>query len=72
VCGGDAGQYVIRLTSKGRGVEQTIYDQAGAAQLQIAEILGAQRFTPWYSSLQLLSEQLAGPLSLPRQQLQGG
>ena len=31
---------VIRLTSKGRRLEQTIYAQAGAAQLGIAEILG--------------------------------
>ena len=31
---------VIRLTSKGRRLQQTIYAEAGAAQLGIAEILG--------------------------------
>ena len=52
---------VIRITSKGRRLEQTIYAQAGAAELRIAEILGAKRFTQLHSSLELLTDQLADP-----------
>ena len=50
---------VIRLTSKGRQLEQTIYAAAGTAQLRIAEILGPRRFTQLHSSLELLTEQLS-------------
>ena len=46
---------VIRLTSKGRRLQQTIYAEAGAAQLGIAEILGPRRFAQLHSSLELLS-----------------
>jgi len=56
---------VIRLTSKGRRLEQTIYSAARAAQLQIAEILGPQRFAQLHSSLELLTEQLPGLQSAP-------
>ena len=49
---------VIRLTSKGRRLEQTIYAEAGAAQLQIAEILGPRRYAQLHSSLELLIQQL--------------
>jgi DNA-binding MarR family transcriptional regulator len=49
---------VIRLTPKGRRLQQTIYAEAGAAQRQIAEILGPRRFAQLHSSLQLLTEQL--------------
>jgi DNA-binding MarR family transcriptional regulator len=56
---------VIRLTSKGRRLEQTIYAQAGAAQLRIAKILGPRRFTQLQTSLELLTEQLAGSLAAP-------
>jgi DNA-binding MarR family transcriptional regulator len=49
---------VIRLTSKGRRLEQTIYAGARAAQLQIEEILGPPRFAQLHRSLQLLTEQL--------------
>jgi hypothetical protein len=51
---------VIRLTPKGRRLEQTIYAEAGSAQLRIAEILGPRRFVQLNSSLELLTEQLAG------------
>jgi DNA-binding MarR family transcriptional regulator len=51
---------VIRLTSKGRRLEQTIYAAAGAAQLHIAEILGPRRFAQLHGSLELLTQQLAG------------
>lgn len=51
---------VIRLTSKGRRLEERIYAEAGAAQQRIAEILGAQRFSQLHQSLRLLSEQLPG------------
>ena len=47
---------MIRLTAKGRRLQQTIYAEAGAAQLGIAEILGAQRFAQLHSSLALLAE----------------
>jgi DNA-binding MarR family transcriptional regulator len=50
---------VIRLTAKGRRIEQTIYAEAGAAQLRIAEILGPRRFAQLHGSLELLTEQLA-------------
>ena len=51
---------VIRLTSKGSRLEQTIYAEAGAAQLRIAEILGPRPFAQLHRSLELLTEQLAG------------
>ncbi len=53
---GDGRARVIRLTSKGRRLEQTIYDEAGAAQLRIAQILGPRRFAQLHSSLELLAE----------------
>ena len=56
---------VIRLTSKGWRLQQAIYAEAGAAQLRIAEILGPRRFAQLHSSLELLTEQLAGPLTGP-------
>ncbi len=52
---------VIRLTSKGRRLEQTIYAEAGTAQLRIAEILGPRRFAQLQSSLELLASSLAVP-----------
>ena len=56
---------VIRLTSKGWRLQQAIYAEAGSAQLRIAEILGPRRFAQLHSSLELLTEQLAGPLTRP-------
>jgi DNA-binding MarR family transcriptional regulator len=56
---------VIRLTSKGRRLEETIYAEAGAAELRIAEILGPRRFAQLHSSLGLLAEQLADPPAVP-------
>ena len=50
---------VVRLTSRGRRLEETIYAAAETAQLRIAEILGPRRFAQLHSSLELLSEQLA-------------
>ena len=49
---------VIRLTSKGRRLEATIYAEARAAELRIAEILGPRRFAQLQSSLELLTELL--------------
>jgi DNA-binding MarR family transcriptional regulator len=51
---------VIRLTAKGRRLEQTIYAAAGTAQLRIAQILGPGRFAQLHHSLELLIEQLEG------------
>ncbi len=56
---------VVRLTPRGRRLEQTIYAEAGAAQLRIAEILGPERFAHLHSSLELLTEQLAASLAVP-------
>jgi len=49
---------VIRLTSKGKRLQETIYAEAGAAQLRIAEILGPRRFAQLHGSLELLTELL--------------
>lgn len=49
---------MIRLTAKGRRLEQTIYAAAGGAQERIAEILGPRRFAQLHSSLELLNDQL--------------
>ena len=56
---------VVRLTSKGWRLQQTIYAEAGAAQLRIAEILGPRRFAQLHNSLELLTEQLTGSPSVP-------
>ena len=56
---------VIRLTSKGRRLEQTIYAAAGAAQQRIEDILGPRRFAELHHSLDLLTEQLEGPQAAP-------
>jgi DNA-binding MarR family transcriptional regulator len=56
---------VIRITSKGRRLEETIYAEAGVAQLRIAEILGSRRFSQLHTSLELLAEQLAGTPAVP-------
>ena len=56
---------VIRLTSRGWRLQRAIYAEAGSAQLRIAEILGPRRFAQLHSSLALLTEQLAGPLTGP-------
>ena len=50
---------VIRLTPKGRQLEETIYAEARAAQLRIAEVLGPRRFAQLHSSLELLTELLS-------------
>ena len=56
---------VIRLTAKGWRLAETIYAAAGAAQLQIEEILGQRRFAQLQSSLELLTEQLEGAPTVP-------
>jgi DNA-binding MarR family transcriptional regulator len=56
---------VIRLTPKGKRLEQTIYAAAGAAQSRIAEILGPRRFTQLHTSLELLTQQLTNSQTLP-------
>jgi DNA-binding MarR family transcriptional regulator len=56
---------VIRLTSKGWRLQRTIYAEAGAAQRQIAEVLGPRRFAQLHRSLELLTEQLTGSPSVP-------
>jgi DNA-binding MarR family transcriptional regulator len=56
---------VIRLTSKGWRLQKTIYAEAASAQMRIEEILGPRRFAQLHSSLELLTEQLAGSLAVP-------
>ena len=56
---------VIRLTPKGWRLQKTIYAEAGSAQLRIEEILGPRRFAQLHSSLELLTERLAGSLDVP-------
>ena len=56
---------VIRLTSKGQRLEQTIYAEAGAAQERIAQILGPRRFAQLHSSLEQLTQQLTGSRAVP-------
>jgi DNA-binding MarR family transcriptional regulator len=50
---------VIRLTPKGRRLQQTIHAEAQAAQLRIAELLGPPRFAQLHSSLEVLTELLS-------------
>jgi DNA-binding MarR family transcriptional regulator len=56
---------VIRLTSRGRRLEQTIYTEAEAAQQRIAQILGPRRFAQLHSSIEQLTQQLTGSLAVP-------
>jgi DNA-binding MarR family transcriptional regulator len=56
---------VIRLTTKGRRLQQTIHAEAQAAQQGIAEILGPRRFAELFSSLEVLTEQLGASLAVP-------
>jgi DNA-binding MarR family transcriptional regulator len=57
---------VIRLTPKGRRLQQTIYAAAGAAQQKIEDILGPRRFAQLHSSLELLTEQLEDSQAAPQ------
>ena len=56
---------VIRLTPKGWRLQKTIYSEAASAQRRIEEILGPRRYAQLHSSLELLTEQLAGSLAVP-------
>jgi DNA-binding MarR family transcriptional regulator len=56
---------VIQLTAKGRRLGQTIYAEAQAAQMRIAEILGPRRFDQLHSCLALLTELLSQPPAGP-------
>ncbi|MDR3650190.1 MAG: MarR family winged helix-turn-helix transcriptional regulator [Acidimicrobiales bacterium] len=56
---------VIRLTPKGWRLQKTIYAEAASAQLRIEEILGPRRYAQMHSSLELLTEQLAGSPAVP-------
>lgn len=46
---------VVRLTAKGRRLEKTINSQAQAAELEIAELLGARRFAQLRNALEALA-----------------
>lgn len=50
---------VIRLTAKGQRLEQTIRDNAQAADLQIAELLGTRHYTQLCDALHELSGHIA-------------
>ena len=50
---------VIRLTAKGQRLEQTIRDNAQAADQQIAELLGTRRYTQLCDALEQLTGRIA-------------
>jgi DNA-binding MarR family transcriptional regulator len=50
---------VVRLTAKGKRLEETIRDHAQAADQQIAELLGMRRYTQLRDALEELSGQIA-------------
>ena len=49
---------VVRLTAKGRRLEQVVYDAAEQAELHIAALLGPRRFTQLRTALTELTSQL--------------
>ena len=56
---------VIRLTPKGWRLQKAIYAEAASAQLRIEQLLGPRRYAQLQSSLELLTEQLAGSPAFP-------
>ena len=50
---------VVRLTAKGQQLEQTIRDNAQAADLQIAGLLGTRRYTQLCDALEQLSDHIS-------------
>jgi DNA-binding MarR family transcriptional regulator len=50
---------VIRLTAKGRGLEETAYEQARRAERRIAEMLGPRRFGQLCAVLEALTRDLS-------------
>ena len=55
---------VVRLTDKGRGLEREVRARAGAAEAQIAALLGERRFLQLRDALEILVDELSG--SRPR------
>ena len=51
---------VVRLTTKGRKLEKTVYQQARRAELRIVETLGPRRFAVLCSTLEEISRDLPG------------
>jgi DNA-binding MarR family transcriptional regulator len=47
---------IVRLTAKGRQLEDTINDQARAAEQTIARLLGPRRFGQLHSALEQLAD----------------
>jgi DNA-binding MarR family transcriptional regulator len=50
---------IIRLTAKGHHLEQVVHQAAGSVSHQIADILGARRYTAFMSSLDEIVERIA-------------
>jgi DNA-binding MarR family transcriptional regulator len=50
---------VIRLTAKGRRLEQTVYEAARSAQEAIADMLGPRRFAQLHQSLEAVVSHIA-------------
>jgi len=50
---------VVRLTARGRRLEQTIRNHAQAADQHVAELLGSARYTELRAALQELSSHIA-------------
>jgi DNA-binding MarR family transcriptional regulator len=50
---------IIQLTDKGHHLEQVIHEAAGSVSQDIADILGARRYTAFMSSLNEIVERIA-------------
>jgi DNA-binding MarR family transcriptional regulator len=50
---------VIRLTAKGRRLEKTIYESAGACHEAIGDLLGPRRFSAFQDALQEVVEHIS-------------
>lgn len=52
---------IVRLTDRGRALEKTINELAGASERHIAELLGERRFAQLRLTLEELSSKLSEP-----------
>jgi DNA-binding MarR family transcriptional regulator len=52
---------VVRLTAKGRKLHATVYREAGAAELRVADLLGARHFAQLRNGLEELTRRLNSP-----------
>ena len=52
---------VVRLTAKGHRLERIVNDQARAAELAIADMLGPRRFSQLRAALEDVAREVGGP-----------